>query len=423
MNTNIKKPELLAPAGSFEKLKVALLYGADAVYVGAPALGLRAKSGFSAEELKDAVHYTHSMDKKIYLTLNLFAKDSDKSRLDYFIEIAQEVKADGLIIADPGVFSYIKAANLNIPLHISTQANVSSSATAQFWQAQGADLCVLARELSLEEARRIKQEVGNFGIEIFIHGAMCMAMSGRCLISAYTDSRSGNRGACNHACRKNYSTKLVVTESEGREMEPFELFEDEDGSYLFNSKDLCLMPVLDEVLSAGFDSLKIEGRNKSLYYAGAVTRVYRHAIDSWFDNPHVWNAQLYIKEIQTLQNRGYTLGFAHGFTGKDAQAYTTTESNSDYRTCGFIRSVDKDDFVLEIKHKLGIGDTIEILSPYQFEPIVYTITTMMDEEEKIFLQEKNPGQKGWAVRMPLPRDVDAKLLPVYTLARICIDRN
>nr|WP_246226777.1 U32 family peptidase C-terminal domain-containing protein [Entomospira culicis] len=368
--------------------------------------------------MAEAVAYVHERGKKIYLTLNLFAKDSDEKRLAYFVEVAQTVKADGLIIADPGVFNYMKEANLGISLHISTQANVSSSHTAKFWQAQGADLCVLARELTLAEAKKLKEEVGDFGVEIFIHGAMCMAMSGRCLISAYTDSRSGNRGACNHACRKNYSTKLVVTEQEGREVEPFELFEDEDGSYLFNSKDLCLMPVLDEVLSAGFDSLKIEGRNKSLYYAGAVTRVYRHAIDAWFADPEHWDAKLFIDEVNTLQNRGYTLGFAHGFAGKDAQAYHTTVSTSSYRTAGFIRELRPEEFVLEIKHKLKIGDTIEILSPYQFKPLAYTIKSMYDEESGEPLEEKNPGQAGWAVRLPLPDGVDVHLLPVYTLTRI-----
>ncbi|WDI36159.1 U32 family peptidase [Entomospira entomophila] len=414
----MKKPELLAPAGNFEKLKIALLYGADAVYVGAPALGLRAKAGFSAEDLVEAVEYTHRLGKKIYLTLNLFAKDADQARLDYFIEISQKVKADGLIIADPGVFDYIKSAGLDIPLHISTQANVSSANTAKFWKNQGASLCVLARELSIKEAADIKRAVGDFGIEIFIHGAMCMAMSGRCLISAYTDSRSGNRGACNHACRKSYSTKLVVTENEGREVEPFDLFEDEDGSYLFNSKDLCLMPVLNEVLAAGFDSLKIEGRNKSLYYVGAVTRIYRQAIDQWFANPTTWSADAFVAEVATLQNRGYTLGFAHGFAGKSAQTYDSTESTSQYRTAGFIREVTESHFTLEIKHKLRINDVIEILSPHQFEPIRYTITEIYDIDRDTLVNEKNPGQTGWAVRMPLPNNVSPTLFPVYTLTRI-----
>nr|WP_246208817.1 U32 family peptidase C-terminal domain-containing protein [Entomospira nematocera] len=338
--------------------------------------------------------------------------------MDYFIEISQKVKADGLIIADPGVFDYIKSAGLDIPLHISTQANVSSANTAKFWKNQGASLCVLARELSIKEAADIKRAVGDFGIEIFIHGAMCMAMSGRCLISAYTDSRSGNRGACNHACRKGYSTKLVVTENEGREVEPFDLFEDEDGSYLFNSKDLCLMPVLDEVLAAGFDSLKIEGRNKSLYYVGAVTRIYRHAIDSWFSDATTWSAEPFVAEVATLQNRGYTLGFAHGFAGRDAQTYDSTESTSNYRTAGFIRETTSSHFILELKHKLRIGDEIEILTPYQFKPIMYTIKEIYDIDRDTLVSEKNPGQAGWAVRMPLPINISTDLLPVYTLTRI-----
>ncbi|MDR2395873.1 MAG: U32 family peptidase, partial [Endomicrobium sp.] len=355
------------PAGSLSKLKIALLYGADAVYAGIAEMSLRVKSKFPLEEIREGILFAHNLGKKIYLTLNLFSHNKDIPNLKNFANTIKTLNPDGVIISDPGIFSYIKKEIPQMPVQISTQANICSWLTVHFWQDLGASLCVLGREVSFLEAKEIRKHCKNIKLEVFIHGAMCISYSGRCLLSAFMASRSANKGACAHSCRWKYKSKLLL-EEELRPGEYLEMEEDEKGSYILNSKDLCLMPKLNNLIEIGIDSLKIEGRNKSEYYVAQTARVYRKAIDDYFNNPTKWRSDIYMQELLTLQNRGYTLGFFNGVPDESAQDYIETSSRSDYRNAGIITDNKDGMLTIELKHKLKKGDAIEILSPYQFEP-------------------------------------------------------
>ena len=325
-----KKPELLLPAGSLNRLKTAFLYGADAVYAGMPGVCLRNKISFTPEEMKEGILYAHSIGKKVYLTVNLFTHNHDVPRVESFIELLKELNPDGVIVADPGVFAEIKKQIPTLPLHISTQANVCSYITVNFWKEQGASLCVLGREVPLPEIKEIRKKCPDIRLETFVHGALCVSYSGRCLLSNFMTGRSANKGNCAHSCRwryKLYETKetervndehTYYIEEETRPHELMRIDEDEHGTYIMNSRDLCWLPRLPDLLPIGIDSFKIEGRNKSEYYAAITARTYRQAIDDWFENPHNWDAEKYMSEIMTLQSRGYTLGFLDGNAGPEA---------------------------------------------------------------------------------------------------------
>ena len=297
----MKKPELLLPAGSLDRLKTALMYGADAVYCGLPSVSLRAKSTFTTADLKEGILYAHERGKKVYLTMNLFTHNSDMPRLTECVQMLKLLKPDGVIVADPGVFAFIGQMCPDLPRHISTQANVCSALTVQYWQNQGAALCVLGREVPLAEMREIRKMCPDIKLEAFVHGAMCVSYSGRCLLSNFMTGRSANKGNCAHSCRWKYK---VYLEEEQRPGQLMELEEDGHGTYIMNSRDLCLMPRLNEVMDVGLDSFKIEGRNKSEYYVAVAARAYRKAIDDYFDNPHTWTPDAYVAELATLQNRG-----------------------------------------------------------------------------------------------------------------------
>lgn len=407
------KSELLLPAGSLTKLKTAILYGADAVYSGTPDLSLRARSSFPLEQLKEGIEFVHNKNKKIYLTLNLFSHNKDIDRLSIFVNTIKELNPDGVIISDPGVFQFVHDRIPTLPIHISTQANVSSYLTVDFWKKMGASQCVLARETSFNEIKEIKQKCPDIKIEMFIHGAMCISYSGRCLISAFMASRSANQGACAHSCRWKYKMYL---EEELRPGQYYPIEEDDKGTYFFNSKDLCLMPKLNEILDAKIDSLKIEGRTKSEYYVAQTARIYRKAIDDYYANPQNWNGEKYMKELETLQNRRYTLGFFNGVPDDSAQDYNDTGSRSDYRNCGFVREVKDNVVTLELRHKLSKGDEIDLLSPYQFEPYKLTIDEMKIAGTKKIVDTLSPGQSNIAVDIEIPKQ-DINLFPVYTIAR------
>lgn len=377
MKKEIKKPELLLPAGSLLKLKTAFLYGADAVYAGTPEMSLRAKSKFPLEDMEEGISFAHEKGKKVYLTLNLFSHNRDIAKLENHIKTIKHLLPDGIIVSDPGIFKYIKQEMPAMPLHISTQANVCSWMTADFWKNMGADLCVLGREVSFNEALEIREKCKDIKLEIFVHGAMCISYSGRCLMSAFMASRSANQGACAHSCRWKYKSKLVM-EEELRPGEYFEMYEDERGSYIMNSKDLCLMLKLDKILAAGFDSLKIEGRNKSAYYAAQTARAYRKAIDDYFNDPSAWAPEPYMRELATLQNRGYTLGFFDGIPSSQAQDYSDTSSKSDWRNIGYVKENRGSALVIDLRNKIVKGDKIEILSPYKFESEIITVDGLID---------------------------------------------
>ena len=390
----MKKPELLLPAGTLDRLKTAILYGADAVYCGTPDMSLRVKSGFSLEDVVEGVEFAHAHGKKVYLTLNLFSHNKDIEKLPEFIDTVKKVKPDGLIISDPGVFQFVKEHAPELELHISTQANVCSWLTVDFWEKQGASLVVMAREVSFEELAVIRQKCPNIKIETFIHGSLCMTYSGRCLLSNFLAERGANQGSCAHSCRWGYKLKIKLKDNTEHEIEinetnkemfdffleeevrpgqllPFE--EDVHGSYILNSKDLCLLPKLDEYIKMGLDSFKVEGRNKTEFYAGSVARVYRAAIDDYMENPKNWSADDYMDEINSVANRGYTLAFHDGRLTNLAHDYESTGSTSFYEYAARVVEWVGDDLIVEGKNRMDAGDVLEFLSPYQREPILLRI--------------------------------------------------
>jgi putative protease len=412
-----KKPELLAPAGSFIKLKTAFLYGADAVYAGIPEMSLRAKSKFPLECMEEGISFAHNLGKKVYLTLNLFSHNKDIFMLENFAKTIKILNPDGIIISDPGIFQYIKKEIPNIHIHISTQANVCSWLTVDFWKNMGASLCVLGREVSFPEVKEIREKCNDIKLEMFIHGAMCVSYSGRCLMSAFMASRSANQGACAHSCRWKYKSKLLL-EEELRPGEYIEMEEDDKGTYILNSKDLCLMPKLDKIVNIGIDSFKIEGRNKSEYYVAQTSRVYRKAIDDYFDNPKSWSPDKYTQELSTLQNRGYTLGFFDGLPGQEAQGYDDTASQSDYRNAGVVKA-NKDGFLtIELRHKLKKGDELEILSPLKFEPIKFVLNEIYNKDNNRLVEELAPGKAHQSIKIPIKDDIS--LFPENTVIRLKI---
>ena len=438
----LNKSELLLPAGSLVKLKTAILYGADAVYAGTPDMCLRAQSKFSMEDLKEGIDFVHSKGKKIYLTLNLFMHNRDVEKLPTFVETLRELKPDGVLIADPGVFQYVKENAPELNLFVSTQANICSWQAVKFWQSQGAKLCVLGREVTFTEAKEIREKCPDILIETFMHGAMCMSYSGRCLISNYLADRSANQGKCAHCCRWHYKLHLrlkdgsikeitidennkdsfeFLLEEEFRPGEYFEVVEDEHGGYFLNSKDMCLMPRLPDLLSAGIDSLKVEGRNKTEYYAGTVARVYRKAIDDWYASPSTWNYNNYMNELNTLQNRGYCLGFHDGKLTNISQNYEYTRTLGDWLFAGSIIEWQGNDAIFEIRNYINANEEIEFLSPDGLQNICLKLNEFEDATTGEITPKVSAGQ-GKSIRIKAnawsrPIEEIKKLLPQYVIAR------
>jgi len=435
------RAELLMPAGSLTKLKTAVLYGADAVYAGTPDLSLRTQSGFSLEDLLDGVRFAHQHGVRIYLTLNLFTHNRDVDKLPKFVETVREVKPDGVIVSDPGVFHYLRQNAPELDLHVSTQANACSWLTVQSWQAQGAKLCVLAREVSFQELTEIRAKCPDIKLEAFVHGAMCMTYSGRCLLSNYLAERGANQGNCAQSCRWSYKVlarkksgeEISITpdnkddfdfylEEEFRPGELMKIEEDDRGSYILNAKDLCLMGKLDDYLKLGVDSLKIEGRNKSEYYAAITARAYRLAIDDWYADPESWDPDVYLREIYTLQNRGYSLGFHEGRLTNISHNYDRTETVGGWLFAGSIVEWDGDDMIFAQRNPLRPGDVIEFLPPRQIEPIRLRLYEFVLAKNGFVVDRANPG-KGNAIRISATlfhnEDIDhiKKLLPPLTVGR------
>ena len=357
----VKKPELLAPAGNMEKLKMALLYGADAVYLGGKQFGLRAFGGnFSNEELKEAVEFAHNLNKKVYVTVNIFPHNSDIEMLPEYLAFLNTTGADALLVADIGLFMLAKKYAPDIELHISTQANNTNWATVNTWHNMGASRVVLARELSKDEISVIRQKC-SVELEMFVHGAMCISYSGRCLLSNYMTGRDSNRGSCAQPCRWKYS--LV---EEKRPGQYFPIEEDERGTFIFNSKDMCLLPYLPDVIESGVDSLKIEGRMKSVHYAASVVKAYRMAIDSYFENPEAFAVkEEWLEELEKVSHRSYTTGFYYGKPTEKDQIYT---SSSYIQTSDFVGLVlDYDEATgfatVEQRNNMKLGQEIEVFQP------------------------------------------------------------
>ncbi|WP_418809347.1 peptidase U32 family protein [Phascolarctobacterium faecium] len=355
------KPELLAPAGNMEKCKIALRYGADAVYLGGKMFGLRAfANNFSIEEIAEAAAYAHGLGKKVYVTVNIFAHNEDLARLpDYLLEL-QQAGVDALLISDLGVWNVARQTVPEMPLHVSTQANTSNWAAVQAWKALGAERVVLARELSLEEIREIGART-DVELEAFVHGAMCISYSGRCLLSSYLTGRDGNRGACAQACRWEYS--LI---EKNRSDEGFDIEEDERGTYVMNSKDLCLIDHIPDLIEAGICSLKIEGRMKSIHYVATVVSVYRKAIDAYWNDPKKYQVtDEWRQELEKVSHRPYTKGFAFGKPGSDGQVYTTSSYEQTHDFVGIVLAYDADAkrAYIEQRNNVKNGEVLELLMP------------------------------------------------------------
>ncbi|MHA1549955.1 MAG: peptidase U32 family protein [Alphaproteobacteria bacterium] len=380
------KPELLVPGGSLDKIKVALMYGADAVYAGVPDLSLREKAKLSYEEVDEAIKLAHKMGKRMYLAFNIFSHNKDLPKVPKVIEMIKKLNPDGLIISDPGIFMMVHKALPDMPLHVSTQANVCSYETIKFWENMGAKLCVLAREVSFEEIKEIRKECPDIRLEMFIHGAMCMSYSGRCLLSNYMTGRGANQGNCAQSCRWKYRVyeksdqdeAKYFLEEDKRKDEFMPIIENDRGTFIMSSKDLCLMPRLPEVIEAGIDVLKLEGRNKSAYYVATVTRAYRAALDSFYADPENFNFEPFQAELDTLQNRGYTYGFFDGVPDGGAQTYESTRSDGDWRTAGLVISQNENGLELELKNSIIIGDDLYLLSPARFEPYKINLSEIVE---------------------------------------------
>ena len=357
------KPELLAPAGSLEVLKTALLYGADAVYIGGEAFGLRAMAkNFSDEEMAEGIRYAHERGKKVYVTANIIAHNAELKEAERYFRSMREMRPDALIVSDPALFMLAKEHCPDIDIHVSTQANNTNYGTFRFWHSLGARRVVTARELSLDEIREIRANIpDDLEIETFVHGAMCISYSGRCLLSSFLAGRDANRGACTHPCRWKYA---VVEEKRPGEYMPVE--ETDKGTFIFNSKDLCMIGHIPELLSSGIDSFKIEGRMKTELYAAAAVRTYRNAIDDCLKDPALYREKLpeYLAEIGKCTHREFTTGFFFGRPDKSAQIYDKSTYIRDYTYLGTVEAVDAGGrAVFHQKNKFSVGDVIEIMKP------------------------------------------------------------
>lgn len=386
------KPEVLAPANSLEVLKTAVEYGADAVYIGGEMYGLRAKAkNFSAEDMKKGIAYAHERGKKVYVTANITAHNRDLEGVRAYFHELKEIRPDALIISDPGVFTIAKEVCPEIDIHISTQSNNVNYMTFRFWKEQGATRVVTARELSLEEIGDIRKNIpDDFEIETFVHGAMCISYSGRCLLSHYFTGRDANLGACTHPCRWKY---YIMEEKRPGEFLPVE--ENERGTYIFNSKDLCMIEHIPELVNVGIDSFKIEGRMKTALYVAVVSRTYRQAIDDYFEDPqkYIDNIPYYKKEIAKCTYRQFTTGFFFGPTTHDSQIYDNNTYVKGYEYLGTIHeSLEDGRGVFEQKNKFSVGDEVEIMKPTG-ENIVTKVLSMQDEKGENVDSCPHPGQR------------------------------
>ena len=384
-----RHPELLIPASSLEVLKTAVIFGADAVYIGGEAFGLRAKAkNFSMEEMREGIEFAHEHDVKVYVTANILAHNSDLPEVRKYFEELKGLKPDALIIADPGVFDIAKEVCPEIERHISTQANNTNYGTYNFWYRQGASRVVSARELSMKELKELRANIPEeLEIETFIHGAMCISYSGRCLLSNYFTGRDANRGACTHPCRWKYA---VVEETRPGEYMP--VYENERGTYIFNSKDLCMIEHIPELIDAGIDSLKIEGRMKTALYVATVARTYRKAIDDYQKDPELYrqNMPWYLDQISNCTYRKFTTGFFFGKPDDDAQIYDSNTYVKDYTYLGIVGGTEDGLCRIEQRNKFSVGETIEIMKP-DGRNVEVTVERIVNEDGEE--QESAPHSK------------------------------
>ena len=401
----MKKLELLAPAGSFEKAKVAFMYGADAVYCGTASLSLRSRAEVDDNDLEKTIEYAHSIGKKVYAALNIYAWDTNYEEIEKQVKMLDRVHVDAIIASDGGVIQKIKEVAPNIEIHVSTQANVVSYHAAKFWYDNGAKRVILGRETSKDQIEEImKNKPSDLEVEMFIHGALCWAYSGRCFLSEYLSCRSANLGDCSQSCRWAYNMYLEEKNNPGNLM-PVET--DENGTYILSSKDLCLIKEIPEIIKMGVDSLKIEGRLKTEYYLASVVNVYRNAIDDYMANPEGYDYTKYLKELEKVKTRGLTTFYFNDRNNKDFQEYEGKQYNPDYEFGGKILE-DKEansNVLIEIKNKLSIGDTLELIIPNEVIPKVFKIEKLIDSKTMEEINTVNPGKQGQTVILNIPYEV------------------
>ena len=384
-------PELLVPASSLEVLQVAVIFGADAVYIGGEAFGLRAKAkNFSKEDMSEGVRFAHEHGVKVYVTANILAHNQDLEGVRKYFEELREIGPDALIISDPGVYQIAKEVCPEIERHISTQANNTNYGTYQFWYQMGAKRVVTARELSLEEIREIRSRIPeDMEIETFIHGAMCISYSGRCLLSNYLTGRDSNQGACTHPCRWKYS---VMEES--RPGEYFPVYENERGTFIFNSKDLCMIEHIPDLINAGIDSFKIEGRMKTALYVATVARTYRKAIDDYLKDPALYeeNMSWYQEQISNCTYRQFTTVFFYGKPTQEAQIYDNNTYIKEYTYLGIVGETNEEGkYCISQRNKFSVGEQIEVMKP-NGDNIEATVKSIQDEEGNQMESAPHPKQ-------------------------------
>lgn len=390
----MRKPELLIPASSLEVLKTAVIFGADAVYIGGEAFGLRAKAkNFSMEDMKDGIAFAHQYGVKVYVTANILAHNLDLDGVEAYFKELKEIGPDALIIADPGVFMIAKRVCPEIELHISTQANNTNYETYLFWHELGAKRVVTARELSLDEIREIRAHIPEeLEIETFVHGAMCISYSGRCLLSNYFTGRDANRGACTHPCRWKYS---IVEETRPGEYMP--VYENERGTYIFNSKDLCMIEHIPELMESGIDSFKIEGRMKTALYVATVARTYRKAMDDYARDPKLYeqNMPWYKEQISNCTYRQFTTGFFFGKPDETTQIYDSNTYVKEYTYLGIVGECNADGlYRIEQRNKFSVGEEIEIMKP-NGDNLTVTVKQILDEDGNPQESAPHPKQVLW----------------------------
>ena len=405
----MSKVELLAPAGSLEKAKIAFMYGADAVYAGTAKLSLRSRAELNDDSLEETIKYAHSIGKKVYVALNIYANDKDYNEIKEQVLRLKEVKADAIIASDPGVIMQIKKLAPGIDIHISTQANTVSLQSAMFWREFGAKRVILSRELSKEQIEYImKNKPEDLEVEMFIHGAICYAYSGRCYLSKYLANRCANQGDCAQPCRWQY--KITAQEVNNPDSK-INVDYDEKGTYLFSSKDMCLIKQIPTIIDMGVDSLKIEGRLKTDYYLATVVRVYRNAIDEYEKlkskgEQDKYDYTKYLKELEKVKTRGLSEFYFSDSNNQDIHDFDGKSENLDYEYGARIIRKDKDDiYIAEIKNKLSLGDNLEILLPGTIDECKFTIEKLYDVKNDKEIETINPGIKGQQVKIKIPYEL------------------
>ena len=396
----MKKPELLAPAGSFEKAKIAFMYGADAVYCGTSSLSLRTRADMKDDDLYKTIEYAHNMKKKVYVAINIYAWDEMYDEIIEQAKILNSLKVDGIIVADGGIVEVLKQYAPDIDIHISTQANTLSLHSSMFWYKNGAKRVILSREMNKEQ---IKEIINNKPVELetemFVHGAICFGYSGRCFLSDFLASRSANLGDCAQSCRWAYNVYVEETNNPGNLM-PVE--DDKHGTHIFSSKDLCLIKEIPEIVEMGIDSLKIEGRLKTEYYLATVINAYRNAIDDYVTDPKSYDYNKYLKELNKTKTRGLTTFYFNDRNNRDFQEYEGKQYNADYEFGGKVVEYNEEKSIIEIRNKLSVGDLLEIVIPCKIDVESFIIEKLWDIETNEEIESVNPGKLGQKVKLKLP---------------------